>query len=139
MVWSTKGRRSFIDAQWRQRLHAYMGAIARSKKAGLIEVNSEPDHVHMYISLPSAITIAELVNALKANSSHWIHQSFPNRRFFAWQEGYAAFSVSRSEEHAVVAYIRNQDEHHKRRDFRAELLDLLDRHGIEYDPRYIFD
>jgi len=116
-----------------------MGAVARFKKAGLIEVNSQPDHVHSYISLPSTLSIAGLVNALKANSTRWIRQTFPDRRCFAWQEGYAAFSVSRSEEHAVVEYIRNQDEHHKRRDFGAELLDLLGRHGIEYDPRYVFD
>jgi putative transposase len=139
MIWSTKGRRNSIDQQWWQRLHAYMGSIARCKNAGLIEINSRPDHVHLYVSLPSTITIADLVNAFKANSSRWIRQTFSNRRCFGWQEGYAAFSVSRSEEHAVVEYIRNQDEHHQQRDFQAELLDLLGRHGSEYDPRYVFD
>jgi REP element-mobilizing transposase RayT len=139
LVWSTKGRRNIIDPQWQHRLHSYMDSIACSRNAGLIEIKSRPDHVHSYISLPSTVSIADLVNALKANSTRWIRQTFPSRRCFAWQEGYAAFSVSRSDEHAVVQYIRDQDEHHKRQDFRAELLDLLGRHGIEYDLRYVFD
>jgi putative transposase len=139
IVWSTKSRRNLIDPEWRNRFHAYMGSIARFKNAGLVEIDSQPDHIHSYIAFPSTISIADLVNALKANSTRWIRQTFPNRRFFAWQEGYAAFSVSRSEENAVVHYIRNQDEHHRRQDFRAELLDLLGSHSIEYDPRHVFD
>ena len=139
IIWSTKARRNFIDPEWRHRLHAYIGSIVRFKNAGLIEINSQPDHIHSYVSLPSKLSIADLVNASKANSTRWIRQTFPNRRFFAWQEGYAAFSVSRSEENAVINYIRNQDEHHNQCDFQAELLDLLGRHGIEYDPRYVFD
>ncbi len=139
LIWSTKQRRRLIDPQWRNRLHAYMGSIARFKHARLIEVNSQTDHVHLYVSLPSTVTLADLVNALKANSTRWIRQTFPGRKWFSWQEGYAAFSVSTYVETAVVEYIRNQDEHHKRRDFREELLDLLRHHGIEYDQRYVFD
>ena len=139
IVWSTKGRGRFIEPQWRHRLQAYMGAVARLKNAGIIVANCQPDHIHLYTSLPSTISIADLVNALKANSTRWIRHTFPNWRIFSWQAGYAAFSVSRSQEQAVIEYIRDQDEHHKRLDFRAELLGLLDRHGIEYDPRYVFD
>jgi putative transposase len=139
MVWSTKGRRRLIDLEWSQRLFAYMGSIAHCKNARLIEANCEPDHIHTYGSLPSTISIADYINALKANSTRWIRLTFPNRRCFSWQEGYAAFSVSRSQERAVIQYIRNQAEHHKRRDFQEELLELFDRHGIAYDPRYVFD
>ncbi len=139
MVWSTKTRKNLVDMEWRHRLHAYMGSIARSKNAGLIEINSQPDHPHSYIKFLSTVSIAEMVNAFKANSTRWIRQTFPNGRFFAWQERYAAFSVSRPDENYIVNYIRNQDEHHKRQDFRAELLDLLDRHAVEYDLRYVFD
>jgi len=139
IIWSTKNRKDLISPEWRDRLHAYMASIARFKNAGLIEVNTQPDHIHSNLSFPSTLSIAELVNALKANSTRWIRQTFPNRRFFAWQEGYAAFSVSRSEENSVVEYIRNQDEHHRQQDFRAELLDLLNHHAVEFDPRYVFD
>jgi putative transposase len=139
ILWSTKGRRGFISTQWSDRLYAYIGSVARFKNAQLIEANSQPDHIHLYISMPSTISIGCLVNALKANSTRWIRQTLPNAKWFSWQEGYAAFSVSRSQENGVIEYIRNQVEHHKRRDCQEELLDLLRRHGIEYDPRYVFD
>ena len=139
IVWSTKERRSLIDPLWRHRLHAYIGSLARFNNARLIEANSRPEHIHMYTAIPSTISIADLVNALKANSTRWVRQTFADQRGFSWQEGYAAFSVSQSLEKVVIEYIRHQDDHHKRRDFREELLDLLARHGIEYDPRYIFD
>ncbi len=139
MVWSTKGRKCLLDPQWRHRLYAFMGSVARFKNARLIEANSRPDHIHLYVSMPSTVTIAELVNALKANSTRWIRQTFPNCKWFGWQDGYAAFSVSSSIEKSVIEYIRNQDEHHKRHDFQEELLDLLGCHGIEFDLRYVFD
>lgn len=138
-VWSTKARRCLIDPQWKDRLLAYLGSIARFKNAKLIEANSQPDHVHLVVSMPSTISIAEMVNMLKANSTRWVRQTFPNRRWFSWQEGYAAFSVSKSQEAPVIEYIRNQDEHHSRMDFRQEIVNLLEQHGIEYDPRYVFD
>ena len=139
IIWSAKNRKNLIDLEWRNRLHPYIGSIARFKNAGLIAINSQPDHVHSYFAFPSTLSIADLVNAAKANSTRWIRQTFPNRRFLAWQEGYAAFSVSRSDEEAVVSCMRNQDEHHKRQDFQAELLELLGSHGVEYDLRYVFD
>ena len=116
-----------------------LGFRSALQEARLIEVNGRPDHIHLYIFMPSTISIADLVNALRANSTRWIRQTFPNRRWFSWQEGYAAFSVSISHEKAVIEYIRHQDEHHKRQDFQEELLDLLGRQEIEYDLRYVFD
>jgi putative transposase len=139
MVWSTKERRALNNPQWAGRLHSYLGSIACAKKATLIEVNSEPDHIHLLSSLPSTVTIADMVNAYKSNSSRWISDTFGKRNWHSWQEGYAAFSVSRSQKQAVMNYIRNQQEHHKKHDFKQELLELLDRHEIEYDLRYVFD
>ncbi len=139
LVWSTKGRRHLIDPQWRARLHSYIGGIARAKNATLKEANSRPDHIHLYSSIPSTITIGEFINALKANSTRWVRQTFPNRQWFSWQEGYAAFSVSKPLEPATIEYIRHQDEHHERKSFEEELLELFGLHGIEYDPRYVFD
>ena len=139
MTWSTKNRIRSLDPQWAGRLYAFLNSIAVAKKARLIEANSEPDHIHLYVSMPSTIAIAEMINAFKSNSSRWIHESFPNRRLFSWQEGYAAFSIGRSEEQAVIRYIRNQREHHRKYDFQQEFIDLLRRYGIEYDIRYVFD
>jgi putative transposase len=139
MIWSTKSRRRLVSPEWAARLHAYMGSIARAKNAILAEMNSEPEHVHLYVSMPSTVSIAEMVNAFKSNSTRWIRQTFPNRKWFSWQEGYAAFSVSRSQEQGVIEYIRRQYKHHRGFDFQQELLELLRRHGIAYDLRYVFD
>src|SRR5580765_3135849 len=76
------------------------------------------DHIHLYASLPSTISIADFVNAVKSNSSHWVHESFATRKGFAWQEGYGAFSVSKSEEPKVIRYIRNQHRHHAKQSLR---------------------
>jgi putative transposase len=139
MIWSTKKRRPLIRPQWADRLYAYLGSVAGAKNAKLIVANSESDHIHLYVSIPSTISIADLINACKSNSTRWIRETFPDRRWFSWQEGYAAFSVSRSQEPAVIEYIKNQHEHHRKRDFQKELLELLRRHGIDFDLRYVFD
>jgi putative transposase len=132
MIWSTKNRRRIIDPQWAGRLYAFIGSIARAKNAKLLEANSEPDHVHLYISMPSTTAIADMINAFKANSTRWVHQNIPERRLFSRQEGYAAFSVGRSKERAVIEYIRNQQEHHRKQDFQQEFLGLLRRYGIDF-------
>ena len=137
-VWSTNGRREWISESWEDQLFAYLGGIARNKSATLIAAGGVPDHLHLLVAMPSTISVSDMVNALKANSSKWIHQDVPKFKSFRWQEGYGAFSVSRSNENAVVAYIQNQKEHHKKRDFKAELLDFLIKHEIEYDPKYIW-
>ena len=139
IVWGTKERQCLIDPQWRDRLHAYMGSVARFMNARLIESGSRPDHIHLYVSMQSTISIAELVNAMKTNSTCWIQRALVNPKLFGWQDGYTAFSVCKSGEKAVIDYIRNQDEHHTQQDFRQELLELLRGHAIDYDPRCIFD
>jgi putative transposase len=91
------------------------------------------------LQMPPTMTVADAVGKLKANSSRWVKQTFPNLRHFSWQAGYAAFSVSPSNIDAVVEYIDGQKEHHARRTFDQELLALLKRHGIPYDPQYLRD
>jgi REP element-mobilizing transposase RayT len=110
-----------------------------NKKAKLISAGGMFDHIHLYASMPSTISIADFVNAVKSNSSRWIHESFARLRSFAWQEGYGAFSVSKSEELRVVRYIRNQETHHRKRTFKQELIALLEKHGIANDERYLWD
>ncbi len=79
------------------------------------------------------------MSTIKSNSSRWVHESFPNRRGFAWQEGYGAFSVSKSEEEKVINYIRNQREHHRKHSFKEEYLDFLEEYEVDYDERYLWD
>jgi REP element-mobilizing transposase RayT len=93
------------------------------------------DHLHLLIQIPPVLTLSKAVATIKANSSRW---ASGEGHKFAWQEGYAAFSVSASVIPAVIRYIRNQEEHHKKMDFDAEFVALLKKHGIEFDPKYVF-
>ena len=138
-TWSTAGREPWLDVNTRDDLYSYIGGVMRNKKAKLLSAGGMFDHIHLYASMPSTISIADFVNAVKANSSRWIHESFARLRKFAWQEGYGAFSVSKSEEGKVVRYILNQENHHRKRTFKEELIGLLEKHGIAYDKRYIWD
>jgi REP-associated tyrosine transposase len=138
-TWSTAGREPWIETEIREDLYSYIGGIMNNKSAKLISAGGMFDHIHLYASLPSTISIADFVNVVKSNSSRWIHQSFSQLRNFAWQEGYGAFSVSKSGEQSVIRYIRNQEKHHGKRTFKQELITLLEKHGISYDKRYIWD
>jgi putative transposase len=138
-TWSTKGRQPWLETDMRDDLYSYIGGIMKHKRAKLIAAGGMYDHVHLCASMPSTITVADFVNAVKANSSRWIHDSYGQLRDFAWQEGYGAFSVSKSEEGKVVRYISNQENHHRKRTFKEELIELLKKHEIPYDSRYIWD
>lgn len=121
-TWSTKGREPWLEAEMRDDLYSFIGGIMKNKKARLISAGGMFDHIHLYASMPSTISIADFVNVVKSNSSRWIHESSSRLRKFAWQEGYGAFSVSKSEEIKVVRYILNQEEHHRKRTFKEELI-----------------
>jgi putative transposase len=137
-TWSTAGREPWLETNMREDLYSYIGGIMRRKNARLLSAGGTFDHIHLYASLPSTISIADFVNAVKSNSSRWIHECSSRLLGFAWQEGYGAFSVSKSEEAKVVRYISSQEVHHRRRTFKEEFVGLLDKHGIAYDERYIW-
>jgi len=138
-TWSTAGREPWLETEMRNDLYSYIGGIMNNKNAKLLSAGGMFDHIHLYASMPSTISVADFVNAVKSNSSRWIHESFARLRNFAWQEGYGAFSVSKSEEGKVVRYILNQENHHRKRTIKEELVGLLEKHGIAYDKRYIWD
>jgi REP element-mobilizing transposase RayT len=103
-----------------------------------LAIGGTADHVHALLSLPGMMSFAKAVQLIKGGSSKWIHDTFSNREKFAWQEGYGAFSVSASQVPKTIAYINNQKEHHRKKSFHEEFLELLNKHGIEFDPRYVF-
>lgn len=137
IVFSTKDRLPQLTPDVRERVFAYLGGIARNHNAAAIEIGGVDDHLHILARLHPMMGVAEFIRVIKSNSSGWVHETWPSREF-AWQTGYGAFSVSRSRVPEVVQYIRNQEEHHKLRDFKAEFLELLRKHEVEYDERYIW-
>jgi len=136
LIFSTKDRRQLLRAEFRADVHAYLGGIVRELGGTAIIVNGTDDHVHLLAETPAKMSLSEMMRIIKANSSKWI--SGKHCSGFAWQTGYAAFSVSRSQVPAVVRYIRTQEEHHRKVSFQEELLAFLKKHGIEYDERYIW-
>ena len=138
-IFGTKGRRKSIASELRQQLWPYVGGIARANGCKALAVGGTDDHIHLLLSLHRTITVAKAVQLIKGGSSKWIHDSFPAHREFVWQEGYGAFSIGVSGIEETTTYVNRQEEHHRTRTFEEEYIVFLDRHGIEYDERYVFD
>ena len=132
-VFATKGREAFLSTEIRERLWPYLGGIARENGMRALAIGGVADHVHVLLSLPATMSVAKAMQLLKGNSSKWIHETFPKFRSFAWQEGYAAFSTGVSGIDETRAYIRNQEEHHRTRTYREDVIAFLQRHGLPFD------
>lgn len=137
-TFGTKDRYPFIDSQLESRVWPYIGGIAKENRMKALAIGGTPDHLHALLSLPSTMSFAKAVQLIKGGSSKWVHDTFPEYKKFQWQEGYGAFSVSVSQMKRTIEYILAQKEHHRKRTFQEEFLELLDKHGIEYDSRYLF-
>ena len=137
-VFSTKERRPLISTELRERLWPFLGGIARQNHMKAIEVGGMPDHVHIVLSLPSTLSIAKALQLIKGGSSKWVHETFPEHRFFGWQIKYGAFGVSVSQLDKIIQYIKDQRVHHRRMTFQEEFLALLKKHRVDYDERYLW-
>jgi putative transposase len=136
IVFSTKVRNSLISDSWAARLHEYLGGTIKGLGGVSLQVGGIEDHVHLLVGLKATHCLSDVLRELKRTSSTWVHTEIGETQF-AWQTGYSAFTVSPSSSAGVRAYIQNQREHHQQRTFREELIDLLQRAGIEYDDRYL--
>jgi putative transposase len=139
VVFSTKNREPLIEAAWEPRLHAYVGGIIAARKGVLLVAGGMPDHLHLLVSMGRVWSVADLVRDVKSNSSAWLHDSVPDKGHFAWQVGYGAFSVSASQLALVKQYIEGQKQHHTKQSYQDEFRSLLQKHGLEYDERYVWD
>ena len=128
-----------ITAELQPRLYQYIGGIAKKNKIKLISIGGVEDHIHLLLSLAKTIDIAKAIQLIKGGSSKWVHDSFPDHRFFEWQEGYGAFSISIGDKARTIRYIDSQRQHHRKNDFKTEFIMFLDRHEIEYDLKHVFD
>jgi len=137
-IFAVQNRLSLIQSKWKDDLHKYMTGIIEQQGNKLLQIGGMPDHVHVLVSMSPKQSPSDLMFHVKRSSSLWIN----DKRFvmgkFSWQEGFGAFSYGKSQIPNVAAYIENQENHHKKRNFMEEYLELLKLFEIEYDERYVF-
>jgi putative transposase len=139
IVFSTKDRESSIEVAVRARLHAYLATVCRDLGSDVPAVGGVADHVHIITTLPRTMSPGQLVEKIKKTSSKWMKTIDSKYRNFFWQRGYSAFSVSPSQLEAVVRYVHTQEEHHRTKSFQEEYRELLHRHCVDFDERYVWD
>ena len=136
IVFATKHRQKLIVPAWREKLHGYLGGIAKGLDAYPQGIGGVDDHVHLLIGFKATHRLSDFMQELKKSSSAWVHSEIQSDKF-AWQEGYSAFSVSAPARPSVQRYIANQEEHHLNKSHKEELIELLERAGIEFDPKFL--
>ncbi|MEO6908467.1 MAG: IS200/IS605 family transposase [Abditibacteriaceae bacterium] len=139
VIFSTKSRMPLLKDDSREEMHRYIGGIIRKCGTHPIMINSVSDHIHLFFDLPRTMTIADLVKEIKTGSGSWIREQESCPGGFHWQTGYGAFSVSPEHKEALVRYIANQEEHHRKVSFQDEYRHFLHKYGIEYDEQYVWD
>jgi REP element-mobilizing transposase RayT len=139
LVFAVKGRQNLISNGWKEQLNKYIAGIIKGKDQKSIIVNGVSDHIHVFVGLRPAMSIAYLVRDIKNNSSNFINDQRFLKSKFSWQEGYGAFSYSHSHIGKVYDYILNQEKHHKKHTFKEEYTGLLKKFEIAYDEKYLFD
>ena len=137
IVFSTKNREPWLEPDVRPRMHAYLATVCRDLGAELVRVGGVADHVHIVTTLPRTVSQAEFIEQMKKTSSKWIKALDARYRGFFWQRGYGAFSVSLSQLDTVLDYVKAQQQHHRTRTFQEEYRELLRKHGIDFDERYV--
>jgi REP element-mobilizing transposase RayT len=135
-VFSTKQRRNLISAEIQPQLWSFLGGIAHKNGFQALMVGGTENHVHILLSLPATMPLAKAVQLVKGASSHGMNETFKTQ--FAWQEGYGAFTVGVSQKTDTIAYIQNQAEHHRKRNFEEEFLAFLKKNDVEYDPKHMW-
>ncbi|MDB6137211.1 MAG: transposase [Verrucomicrobiaceae bacterium] len=136
LVFSTKNRQLMLSKEWRARLHEYLGGMVRGLDGVSLGVGGVADHVHLLVLLKPVHCLADFMRDLKKGSSAWVAE-VAHEPSFRWQEGYAAFTVSASAKQTVRDYISSQEEHHRHKSFREELLEFLQKSGVDFDERYL--
>ena len=138
IVFSTKNREPWLFPENEQQIWNYVGGVARENGMQAIVVGGYNDHLHVLVAIPPVLAVSKAIQMLKGASSRWIHQTFNDMAFFAWQDGYGAFTVGLSQVADTVRYIEGQREHHRQRTFQEEYVAFLRKHCIDFDERYVW-
>ena len=139
LVFAVKGRKNFIQSTWDDALYKYVTAVVQNDQHKMLAINGMPDHIHIFLGLNPSIAISDLVKDIKRASNNWINdKGFVNGKF-QWQNGYGAFSYSKSQIDQVCRYITNQKQHHTKQSFKAEYVKLLTLFEVEFKDEYLFE
>lgn len=139
IVFAVKGRENLISKIHREELHKYITGIVQNRGQKMLSIFCMPDHVHLLVGIKPSIAISDLVRDIKAGSSNFINQQHWVKGKFNWQEGFGAFSYSKSQIDSVIKYILSQEEHHKKTTFKDEYFDFLEKFEIDYNEKYVFE
>jgi REP element-mobilizing transposase RayT len=134
-----KGRENLIKSDWEERLYQYILGIIKNKGQKLLAINGMPDHIHIFIGMKPDCCLSALVREIKKASNEWVNENKLTSNKFYWQEGFGAFSYSHSQIDVVAKYVLNQKNHHKRKTFKEEYLEFLERYEIEFNEKYLFE
>lgn len=138
LVFAVQNRHSLIHDSWKERLYQYITGIIQTQKHKVVIINGMPDHLHIVIGMKPTQSLSELMQDIKGSSSKWINDNKLSAGKFAWQQGYGAFSYNRSQLPKLIDYVKNQEEHHKKKRFSEEYKDFLKAFEVEFDEKYIF-
>lgn len=139
VVFAVKSRKALIESSWEERLYQYMTGIIRNKGQKLLAINGTANHIHILIGMKPSCCVSDLVREVKKASNEFVKENKFSKFKFGWQEGYGAFSYGHSQIDAVIKYVLNQKEHHKKQSFKEEYIQFLKKFNVEYNDKYLFD
>jgi REP element-mobilizing transposase RayT len=137
-IFSVKGRQKLISKNFKDELYKYITGIIRNKGQKLLQIGGISDHIHLLIGIEPDIAISDLIKEIKKSSTIHINKNKWTAGKFYWQDGFGAFSYSKSQISSVANYIENQESHHKKKSFEEEYKEILEKFGVEYDEKYLF-
>lgn len=139
IIFSTKNRKQTIPNELEKELHAYLSTTIRALGCNAYRVGGTRDHIHIACELSRTITVGSFVEEIKLSSSKWMKQKNNQSHDFAWQAGYGAYSIGQSQLASLIKYIEKQKEHHKKKTYKEEVLEILRLFNVEHDERYLWD
>lgn len=139
LIFATKGRDNIIQTSWEEDLHKYITAVVQNDRHKMIAINGMPDHIHIFLGVNPSISISDAVKDIKRASNNWVNDKGLIKGKFEWQDGYGAFSYSKSQVNQVFNYVMNQKVHQAKFSFKEEYTNLLKLFGISFKEEYLFD
>lgn len=139
IIFSPKGRQNLIHDRIKIQIHKYISGIVKNQNQKLMIINGMPDHIHMFVGFSPDIALSDLIGVIKSNTTNYINDQKLILGKFSWQRGFGAFTYSKSQVPDVISYIQNQEQHHRKKTFKEEYREILEKFGVEYMNEYLFE